>query len=171
MKRTMIAAAFALVALSAPAEARRHKPTDVPTVCANPVDVMRPCAFYFTDGIRSVFRQIGRGVGGAVTPSHRRGRVLGGRPAACRGIPWCGCWLRLQKGIADRRLNLARAWASVGVRAGGPAAGVIAVWRHHVGEIVAVPGPGRIILRSGNDGHAVRERERSTSGIIAYRRV
>ncbi|WP_245265910.1 hypothetical protein [Bradyrhizobium japonicum] len=96
-------------------------------------------------------------------------QALDARPAACRGIAWCGCWLRLQKGISDTRLNLARAWATVGRNAGGPAVGVIAVWRHHVGEIVGVPAPGIIILRSGNDSGRVRVRPRSTRGVIAYR--
>lgn len=172
MKNLLAAGALALVALTvlaAPAQARRHKPNDRPTICHNPVDVMRPCPVYFSSGLGALFTRLQRGV----TPAAKRerhGAVLGGRPAACRGIPWCGCWLRLKLGIADARLNLARAWVRYGVRADGPAVGVIAVWRHHVGKIVAVKGPGRIILQSGNDGGAVRERERSTSGIIAYRR-
>ena len=37
----------------------------------------------------------------------------------------------------------------------------------HVGRIVAVPGPGRVVMISGNDGRAVRTRERSTKGLIA----
>jgi hypothetical protein len=102
---------------------------------------------------------------------HHHGAVQIGRPAACAGIPWCGCWLRLHLGIGDARLNLARAWAEIGSPAPGPAPGVIAVWRHHVGKITATLGNGRIRLLSGNDGHAVRERERSTRGIIAYRYV
>jgi hypothetical protein len=56
----------------------------------------------------------------------------------------------------------------MGHSAGGPQAGAIAVWPHHVGLIQATEG-GRILLLSGNDGHVVRERWRSTSGIIAYR--
>jgi hypothetical protein len=172
MKNLLAAGALALAvlaALAAPAQARRHKPDDRPTICHNPVDVMRPCPVYFSNALRAVFTRMGRGVTAAAPPV-RRGVVLGGRPTACRGIPWCGCWLRLKLGIADARLNLARAWARYGVRADGPAAGVIAVWRHHVGKIVAVTGPGRIVLQSGNDGGAVRERERSTRGVIAYRR-
>ncbi len=82
---------------------------------------------------------------------------------------WCGWWARQQFGIADRSYNLARKWAQIGTPAYGPSPGVIAVWRHHVGIVTAVPGPGRIVLKSGNDSHAVRERERSTRGIIAYR--
>jgi hypothetical protein len=90
-----------------------------------------------------------------------------------RGDPrpraWCGWWLRQQMGVADRSYNLARKWAQIGTPAHGPAPGVIAVWRHHVGIVTGVPGPGRIILKSGNDSRAVRERERSTRGVIAYR--
>ena len=82
---------------------------------------------------------------------------------------WCGWWVRQQFGVADRSYNLARKWAQIGTPAHGPSPGVIAVWRHHVGIVTAVPGPGRIVLKSGNDSHAVRERERSTRGIIAYR--
>jgi hypothetical protein len=86
------------------------------------------------------------------------------RPAA-----WCGWWLRRQLGVADRLYNLARAWVHYGSRANGPAPGVIAVYPHHVGIVVAVPGPGRIVMKSGNDGHAVRTRERSIRGVIAWR--
>lgn len=103
---------------------------------------------------------------------HHRGNVgEAGQPAACAGIRWCGCWLRLRLGLADVRLNLARAWAEIGSAAPGPAAGVIAVWPHHVGLITENLGGGMIRLLSGNDGNAVRDRPRSTRGIIAYRKV
>jgi hypothetical protein len=102
---------------------------------------------------------------------HVAAAAVSGRPAACAGIPWCGCWLRLHLGLSDVRLNLARAWASVGTDAGGPGEDVIAVWRHHVGIIKAYLGGDRILLLSGNDGHAVRQRVRSTRGIIAYREL
>jgi hypothetical protein len=92
--------------------------------------------------------------------------VRGGDP---RPRAWCGWWLRQQMGVADRSYNLARKWAQIGTAAHGPAPGVIAVWRHHVGIVTGVPGPGRIVLKSGNDSRAVRERERSTRGVIAYR--
>jgi hypothetical protein len=72
-------------------------------------------------------------------------------------------------GMADRRLWIARLWAGVGSPANGPAGGVIAVWPHHVGLITENLGGGMIRLLSGNDGHAVRERVRSTRGVIAYR--
>jgi hypothetical protein len=78
--------------------------------------------------------------------------------------------LRLHLGIGDSRLNLARAWAKVGTAA-APAAGVVVVWRHHVGVITENLGGGLIRVLSGNDGHAVRNRVRSMRGAIAFRRV
>lgn len=88
-----------------------------------------------------------------------------------RPARWCGWWLRHYLGVADRRFNLARNWAGLGRPAAGPAPGVVAVWRHHVGVVTGVPGRGRIVLKSGNDSRAVRERERSTRGVIAWRWV
>jgi len=87
-----------------------------------------------------------------------------GRPAA-----WCGWWMRRHLGIADRSFNLARNWARFGSAAGGPAPGVIGVQSHHVFKVLAVVGPGRVLAISGNDGHAVRARVRSTRGVIAWR--
>jgi len=64
--------------------------------------------------------------------------------------------------------NLARSWAHYGSNAGGPSVGAIVVWRHHVGTIVGREN-GQWIVRSGNDGHAVRTRPRSLAGAIAFR--
>ncbi len=91
------------------------------------------------------------------------------RPADCYGIPWCGCFMRHLMGVADAAYNLARNWARYGHNAGGPAPGVIVVWPHHVGRIVRAGSGGRWVVLSGNDGHAVRERERSLAGAIAFR--
>jgi hypothetical protein len=88
-----------------------------------------------------------------------------GRPAA-----WCGWWLGQHLGLSDRRLWLARNWASVGSNAGGPSIGAVVVWRHHVGVITGRAGS-QWIIKSGNDGHGVRERPRSISGAIAFRHV
>jgi hypothetical protein len=96
--------------------------------------------------------------------------LAAGKPAGCPSR-WCGCWLGKHLGIADRSLWLARNWARVGRPANGPAPGVIVVWRGHVGKITAVEGPGKIRVLSGNDGRAVRERVRSTAGVIAFRYV
>ena len=91
------------------------------------------------------------------------GAVSDPRPHA-----WCGWWLRHELGVADRSYNLARNWVHFGSSAGGPAVGTIVVWYHHVGLITARATNGWVI-RSGNDNHAVRERERSVSGAIAFR--
>lgn len=93
-------------------------------------------------------------------------RVSGHDP---RPTAWCGWQMRQWLGVADRAYNLARKWAGFGSRASGPAPGVIAVYPHHVGIVVSVPGPGRMVMKSGNDGHAIRTRERSTRGVIAWR--
>jgi hypothetical protein len=97
----------------------------------------------------------------------RNGAVAagGGRPSA-----WCGWWLGNHLGLSDRKLWLARNWASVGHNAGQPDVGVVVVWRHHVGIITGRSGSGWIV-KSGNDGHAVRERVRSIAGAIAFRRL
>lgn len=90
----------------------------------------------------------------------------GPRPSA-----WCGYFMRQRTGIKDPALNLARNWARVGSPASGPAPGVIGVMAHHVFEVVQVVAPGRVLAISGNDGHAVKTRVRSTSSVIAWRRV
>jgi len=100
--------------------------------------------------------------------AHRRaGRQASqaGRPAA-----WCGWWLGQHLGMSNRNLWLARNWASVGTNAGQPDVGVVVVWRHHVGIITGRQG-NQWVVKSGNDGRAVRERVRSIAGAIAFRRV
>ena len=103
--------------------------------------------------------------------------ALNDRPESCPKTDWCGCWLATYLGIKDqkqwRELWVARNWASFGRAANGPAPGVIAVYGRgeggHVGIIMSVRKPGYVVLRSGNDGGVVRERERSTEGVIAWR--
>jgi hypothetical protein len=90
------------------------------------------------------------------------GRALG-RPRA-----WCGWWLGRHLGMLDRKLWLAANWARVGRPAHGPAVGAVVVWRHHVGIITGRSAHGWIV-KSGNDGHRVRERPRSVAGAIAFR--
>jgi hypothetical protein len=89
---------------------------------------------------------------------------LGPRPRA-----WCGWFMRKETGYTDPALNLARNWARVGSPT-APSVGAIVVWRHHVGRIVG-GSPGAWVVRSGNDGRAVRERVRSVAGAIAFRSV
>jgi hypothetical protein len=98
----------------------------------------------------------------AYNPSHR---VADGRPTA-----WCGWEMRhLVGGDPGPEYNLARNWAHWGQRASGPAPGVIGVMAHHVFKVIQVLGPGTVLAISGNDSHAVRVRQRSTAGVIAWR--
>lgn len=89
-------------------------------------------------------------------------------PAVARGR-WCGWWMGVRHGLSDRALYVAAAWARVGQRASGPCVGCIGVMRHHVYEVVAVLGRGKVLAISGNDGGAVRTRVRSTSRTFAWR--
>lgn len=99
------------------------------------------------------------------------------RPELCPPQDWCGCWLATYLHIADqklwRELWVARNWATYGQPAEGPAPGVIAVYGRgaggHVGIVTSVRRAGFVVLKSGNDNGAVRERERSTEGVIAWR--
>ena len=65
--------------------------------------------------------------------------------------------------------NRAIEWRKYGSPASGPAVGVIVVWSHHVGKITGRDEYGQWIVRSGNDGNAVRERARPLKGVVAYR--
>lgn len=164
MIRTVLAVALTLVCVASNAEARqRHRATVAHPDC----NVTMPC-----EGVGPSARgeMIARkmGFGSAQKVYQQRPAVLGGRPAHCPARRWCGCYLAAHLGIQSRSLWVARNWAGIGHRAGGPGAGVIAVWPHHVGLIKAVDG-NRILVLSGNDGRAVRERWRATAGIVAYR--
>lgn len=97
-------------------------------------------------------------------PVHARGSNVAA--ARARGLPWCGAFAADYFGLPRNYhgLNLwqAREWRGVG-HPSSPHIGAIAVWPHHVGIIVA-GGPGHWVIESGNDGHAVRRRERSIAG-------
>jgi hypothetical protein len=88
---------------------------------------------------------------------------LGGRPSA-----WCGWEMRQLVGSdPGQEFNLARNWARWG-QAGPAGVGAVVVWPHHVGTIVGQQ-DGNWIIESGNDGHALRTRQRSIAGAIAIR--
>ncbi len=94
-------------------------------------------------------------------------RYADGRPRA-----WCGWYMAHKLGIGGskgRSLWLAANWRYMG-QATQASIGAIVVWAHHVGQIVG-GSPGRWVINSGNDGHAVRTRQRSIAGAIAIRRV
>lgn len=77
---------------------------------------------------------------------------------------WCGWWMRTQLG-GGPQFNLAWNWRNYG-SATSAQVGAVVVWRHHVGMITGQASNGQWIVKSGNDGGAVRERARSVSGAI-----
>lgn len=87
---------------------------------------------------------------------------------SARPRAWCGWYMRQVFGVADASYNLARNWASYGHSVMGPHIGAIVVWRHHVGLITG-GSPGAWIVKSGNDGGRVRERQLSVAGAIEFR--
>jgi hypothetical protein len=84
---------------------------------------------------------------------------VGSRPSR-----WCGWWMRTQKG-GGPEYNLAANWRHWG-RPSGPRVGAVVVWSHHVGMITGRTAGGEWIVKSGNDGGAVRERPRSVAGAV-----
>lgn len=97
---------------------------------------------------------------------HRHSGYADGRPSA-----WCGWEMRRLVGSDPGiEYNLARNWAHWGHAASGPEVGTVVVWSHHVGLITGRIG-NQWIVKSGNDGHRVRERARSIAGAIAFRLV
>jgi hypothetical protein len=72
--------------------------------------------------------------------------------------------MRTQRG-GGAHLNVAWNWSKWGSPS-GPQVGAVVVWRHHVGEIVGRAANGQWMVRSGNDGGAVRTRARSVSGAV-----
>jgi len=101
-------------------------------------------------------------------------RYVGTNPTR-RARLWCARFMNfvLQRaGYRGTGSDMALSFAKYGNRVPGPRVGAIAVLRRkgggHVGIVTAVPGKGRIRLISGNDGHRVRERVRSTRAVIAY---
>lgn len=94
----------------------------------------------------------------------------GGGRYGCPESRWCGCWLMKRLNLHDKNLYRAFAWLKVGHRISQPKVGAIVVYSHsHVGQITAILSRGRIQVISGNDGYDVRNRARSTAGVIGYR--
>jgi hypothetical protein len=150
MLRISSAAAFlcAVIASSAPAEARHHTRQSHQPATSD--------GFFHLFGLPSEPEvRLDRGASAAIG--------LGRRPRA-----WCGWWMRQHLGVTNPAGNLARWWAGYGSPSGGPELGALVVWRHHVGIITGRAG-GHWIVKSGNDGHRVRERPRSVASAIAFR--
>ena len=106
----------------------------------------------------------------ATDKAHRNRTALNYRYTGRDGRPrsWCGWYMRQRKGVADRSYNLARNWTRWGSPS-KPGAGAVVVWRSHVGEIVNYQGGCTATVHSGNDGGAVRTRERNICNAIAFR--
>jgi hypothetical protein len=102
-------------------------------------------------------------------PSYQASRTVESAPRRSGVGPrprrWCGWWMRTQKG-GGPEYNLAWNWRKYGSAVSGPQVGAVVVWRHHVGMIVGQTATGKWIVKSGNDGGAVRTRARSVSGAI-----
>jgi uncharacterized protein (TIGR02594 family) len=100
-------------------------------------------------------------------------RHLGTNPTT-RARLWCARFMNLvlqRTGYRGTGSDLAMSFAKYGHQISRPRVGAIAVMRRkgggHVGIVTAVPGKGRIVLLSGNDGRR-RERVRSTRNVVAY---
>lgn len=96
------------------------------------------------------------------------------RPRECYGIAWCGCWLRIQKGITDTGANLAAWWRHWGHRVDGPVVGAVAYMHRrggsgHVGIVTGVDANGNPIIKSGNHNHAVGTGVYPKQRIVEYR--
>jgi hypothetical protein len=91
--------------------------------------------------------------------THGYGHKVGPRPKR-----WCGWWMRTQFG-GGPEYNVAWNWRKRGVAA-APHVGAVVVWRHHVGMIVGMNDRGQWLVKSGNDGGAVRTRARSIKGAV-----
>lgn len=96
---------------------------------------------------------------GGRTYASTGGESVGGRPRA-----WCGWWMRTQLG-GGPEYNLAANWRNYG-HSSGPQVGAVVVWPHHVGIITGRTASGQWVVKSGNDGNAVRERPQSVSGAV-----
>lgn len=171
MLKTAVLAALALVCLSLPAEARprhvahhRYDPAcNVSMPCEIPAGAKQVAS-------RKEAARLARGQAlyDAMPfgmPTDRAGRAVNWvKPRA-----WCGWQMRVWENVSNPAGNVARWWAGYGRKAHGPAVGTIVVWRHHVGKITGRTAEGQWIVKSGNDGHAVRERPRSVANAIAFR--
>lgn len=90
--------------------------------------------------------------------------------ATARPSAWCGWYART---LAPVRLgneyNLACQWLHYG-RPTNARVGAFVIWcgRHHrhVGLVTRIDANGNVTVKSGNDGHAVRERIRSVAGAV-----
>ncbi|MBS0234279.1 MAG: hypothetical protein JSR99_12440 [Proteobacteria bacterium] len=123
--------------------------------------------YAYRSGVRRGYAHRGYAYSGRVHRQYAQRRVYSGRRyASAGGRPraWCGWWMRTQLG-GGPEYNLAANWRHYG-RPSGPQVGAVVVWPHHVGMITGRASNGMWIVKSGNDGNAVRERARSVAGAV-----
>jgi hypothetical protein len=114
-----------------------------------------------------------RSIGPAISKPIHRGFTQFAERVSHPGYAWCGWWMQQHTGITSKstghNLNMAIEWRHVGSAASGPCVGCIMVEPHHVSKITQVLGNGTVMAISGNDGHQVRERIRTTHRAVAFR--
>jgi hypothetical protein len=123
--------------------------------------------YAYRTGVRHSYAKRSYAYSGRTTARYAQRRSYGGqRYAAVGGRPraWCGWWMRTQLG-GGPEYNLAANWRHYG-RPSGPQVGAVVVWPHHVGMITGRSSNGMWIVKSGNDGNAVRERPMSVAGAV-----
>jgi uncharacterized protein (TIGR02594 family) len=102
-------------------------------------------------------------------------RYIGGNPTG-RGSLWCARFMNMvlqHSGYRGTGSDLARSFASYGLRVSGPQIGAIAVMGRrggggHVGVVSGIDAGGNPIVVSGNNGNRVREAPISGNRIYAY---
>jgi hypothetical protein len=183
--RIAFIAMLALVCAASSAEARqRHRHHVVHQLYSPECNVSMPCEGvgkpdFFAKSAKMSAKESRRLARGQALydampfgmPTDRAGKAIPRWAARWTAKPraWCGWWLARKRGIRDARLNRAAAWAHLYGSPSRPRPGAVVVWRHHVGELVSHVSGSVWIVRSGNDGNAVRERPRSIAGAIAFR--
>jgi len=94
------------------------------------------------------------------------GAVMGGRPAGCPRT-YCGCGVSLKVfGTIRPELNLAWNWARYFQREGAPRAGLVAVRRGHVMQIVGGGDGGWVVYDPNSGGGLTRTHVHNLRGYI-----
>ena len=169
IKMFLAALAMLLVPLAGVADARPHKSTNgASSHAANVASTKRAKSAKRTSKRKSAASRSRQRTASLSRPAgisylgayaHAGSYSAGPRPRK-----WCGWWMRTQRG-GGPELNVAWNWRNYG-RPAAPQVGAVVVWRHHVGEIVGQAANGKWLIRSGNDGGAVRTRPRSIAGAL-----
>lgn len=171
MKRSLIAAALALVAFSfcivLPADARPRLHTPASYAADPGCNVIFPCDGVAPSARGELVVKAMHGFGAArlrYTPRADAGSTVVAHPSGCPGRAFCGCGAAVRVfGSPVRSLWLAAAWFRFPRAA--PAAGMVAVRRHHVFVLEGhVGGSTWLAYDANSGGHATRIHTRSIDG-------